>query len=121
MGTRFRAQGRGPGVGLDCLGLVIVAGAVAGVRLPDEAGYSLRGEELGRLDLAIAEAMVPVERAEAGDVLLFEPGPEMRHLGVWTGSSLIHAHAGLRRVVEGPVDPAWRLIGAYRFHDGHGE
>lgn len=115
VGTRFRGQGRVSGVGLDCLGVVIVAAAAAGVRLPDEADYSLRGEGLLRLDARIAEAMVRVERAEAGDVLLFEPGSAIRHLGVWTGTSLIHAHAGLRRVVEGPVDPAWALIGIYRF------
>ena len=115
VGTRFRGQGRVVGVGLDCLGVVIVAASAAGVRLPDEVDYSLRGEGLLRLDARIADAMRRVDLAGAGDVLLFEPGPLMRHLGVWTGASLIHAHAGLRRVVEGPVDPAWALIGIYRF------
>ena len=115
VGTRFRVQGRVPGVGLDCLGVVIIAGLGAGVRLPDAADYLLRGAGVLRLDARIAEAMLRVDRAGAGDVMLFEPGPEMRHLGVWTGVSVIHAHAGLRRVVEGPVDPAWTLIGIYRF------
>lgn len=115
VGTRFRGQGRVSGVGLDCLGVVIFAAAAAGVRLPDAPDYSLRGEGLLRLDQRIAAAMLRVDSAGAGDVMLFEPGPAMRHLGVWTGSSLIHAHAGLRRVVEGPVDPAWTLIGIYRF------
>lgn len=118
VGTRFRVQGRVPGVGLDCAGVVQVAARAAGTALPDEPGYSLRGEGLARVDALIAAAMERVDAADAGDVLLFDPGGGMRHLGVWTGTSLIHAHAGLRRVVEGPADPAWALIGAFRFREG---
>jgi hypothetical protein len=36
------------------------------------------------------------------------------HLGVRTADGFVHAHAGLRRVVETPGMPEWPLVGAYR-------
>jgi hypothetical protein len=49
-----------------------------------------------------------------GDLLVIAPAPRRRHLAVVTPAGIVHAHAGLARVVEGPIDPAWSIIGAWR-------
>lgn len=121
VGTRFRLQGRTPGLGLDCIGVVIVAAAGAGVRLADQRDYALGGEEQARLDAALAGQMTPVGEAAAGDVLAFAPAAGLRHLGVWTGEGIVHAHAGLRRVVEGPAPAEWVRVGAWRLPAAEGE
>jgi murein DD-endopeptidase / murein LD-carboxypeptidase len=115
VGTRFRVQGRLPGVGLDCLGVVQVAARAAGAELPDADGYDLRGGGMLALDAALAAAMRRVAVACPGDVLLVAPGARLRHLGVVTDLGIVHAHAGLRRVVEGPPGPDWVRLGAFRF------
>lgn len=57
----------------------------------------------------------PVGRYARGDILLMQAGPAQFHLGCWTGESLIHADARLRRVVELPGPPPWPLLGAWHF------
>jgi cell wall-associated NlpC family hydrolase len=106
IGTRFRLHGRDPATGLDCVGLVACAYALTD-ELP--TGYPLRGgaadDYLRMIDqFAGRSAGAPVP----ADTLLIAPGPQQFHVGIWTGASLIHAHAGLRKVVETPgtiVDP----------------
>ena len=100
IGTPFRLQGRGRD-GLDCVGLIILAHGIED-DAPDN--YGLRG-----FDRAAAEALLGrhferrhTETPEPGDVVLLLPGRAQLHLGHWTGSGLVHAHAGLRRVVETP-------------------
>lgn len=111
VGTRFRAQGRLPGVGLDCVGVVACA---AGVGAP--SGYDLRGRDCEEAEARLTGlGFRVVDKAREGDVLLVEPGAGSRHLAVVTAPGLVvHAHAGLRRVVEGPVDPAWRILSIWR-------
>lgn len=108
--TRFRAQGRGD-EGLDCIGLVAAALGQGGVR----RDYAMRGgcaEVLAR-ELA-AVGLGPVEAAEAGDVVVLRAGPGQLHLGIGTGDGLVHADAGLRRVVERPGPVPWPMIGVWR-------
>ncbi len=115
VGTRFRPQGRRAGVGLDCIGVALIAAAAA--RCPAAApAYALGGDHEGRLDDAIAAlGCILVVAPEPGDLLVLAPGAGRRHLAVATPGGLVHAHAGLRRVVEGPLDPACRLVAAWRF------
>lgn len=110
VGTRFRAQGRGSD-GLDCVGLVAAALAVPGVR----GDYALRGGCVRRVNEGLAAAgLVSVGEAAAGDVLVMQAGPGQLHLGLWTGEGLVHADAGLRRVVERPGAAPWAVIGVWR-------
>ena len=107
-GTRFRLGGRAPAHGLDCVGLVLAALAKTGRSIPAVRGYALRNAAIARwsdaFDAAgLAAAAAPVRR---GDVLLLRPGPAQWHLAIAVdGARIAHAHAGLRRVVIGPVDP----------------
>jgi murein DD-endopeptidase / murein LD-carboxypeptidase len=111
VGVRFRPQGRSPEHGLDCIGLV--AKALALERVPD--AYSLCGGGLNELESELGKAgLARVADAKMGDVLVMRAGAGQLHLGVWTGSGLVHADAGLRRVVERPGPSPWPVTGIWR-------
>ncbi len=120
LGTRFRAQGRG-GDGVDCVGLV----AAALGRLEVRQDYALRGGCLARLEAELRGAgLVRGQGLAPGDVLVMRAGPGQLHLGVWTGGGLVHADAGLRRVVERPGEVPWPVVAVWRLpavHPAHAE
>jgi cell wall-associated NlpC family hydrolase len=117
IGVRFRPQGCDAATGLDCAGLVWTAYAAAGVRLVRPAAYPLRGWPRARIEAALAAAgFAPAGgAARAGDVALIALAAGQFHLGLIGDATFVHAHAGLRRVVETPLDaavraaPRWRL------------
>ncbi len=111
IGTRFRPQGRDAAHGLDCIGLV--AAAIDVRSAPRD--YALRGGSGARLAAELGKAgLRPVDSMRPGDVLVFAPGPAQLHLGLFTGSGLVHGDAGLRRVVERPLPFPWPLVGIWR-------
>ncbi len=115
VGTRFRVQGRLPGTALDCVGVALLAAGAAGCRV-DVPFYTLSGDHETRLDAAIAAiGCTPVLTACPGDLLVVAPAAARRHLAVVTERGAVHAHAGLGRVVEGPLDPAWTPVAVWRF------
>lgn len=118
VGTPFRLHGRDPATGLDCIGLVGAALAAAGGQPVAPAGYSLRNLGIDRwLPLAERSGLTPVSGPiEGDDVLLFALGFAQHHLGIAINPvDIVHAHAGLRRVVRQPRDPAWRIGAIWRF------
>ena len=122
VGTPFRAQGRVPGRGLDCAGVIVHAGKRFGFVEGDETGYSLTGNG-ARIERALARAgLVRVKRgaAQVGDVLVFDLGRGLLHLAIRSEHGLIHAHRGLGRVVEHGLDDSWQaaLVAVWRF-PGH--
>ena len=116
LGTRFRPQGRVPGLALDCVGVALVAAAAAGVVIVMPP-YRLGGDREADFDHVLRDAgcawLRPGE-ARSGDLLVVAPSPGRRHVAVVTDRGVVHAHAGLGRVVEGPLDPAWIPIAAWR-------
>ena len=111
VGTRFRLHGRDVESGLDCVGLI----AFAYDRADAPTGYSLRGGTGdGWAALLDGFTVRRICAVEAGDIMLLYAGPAQFHLGLWTGTSLIHADAGLRRVVELPGWPVWPVVGVWR-------
>ncbi|MGK6324506.1 peptidoglycan endopeptidase [Sphingomonas sp. DT-51] len=117
LGVRFRAQGRDPALGLDCVGVVATAlsraGAAVGA-LP--GGYRLRCGVLPALtlppELRACDGTMP------GDVLLLRVSPAQLHLAVRSERGLIHADAAAGRVVERPGEPPWPLVMAWRWAGG---
>ncbi|HEU4877051.1 MAG TPA: peptidoglycan endopeptidase [Sphingomicrobium sp.] len=112
--TRFVAQGRDPAIGLDCVGLALLAYAIdpAGVR--DD--YRLSGAHRSAI-LRFAEPRfrrVSRRRLRQGDLLLLRPGASQWHLGIWSGGGLIHADIASGRVVERPGAIAWPVAAALR-------
>lgn len=118
VGTPFRLHGRDRKNGLDCVGVLAVAFATCGLSARLPARYSLRAHNLPNLTpittgLGLREAEDPIE---AGDVILVHPGACQYHLAIATTlNRFVHAHAGLRRVVEGPLPAHWPVIGHWRF------
>lgn len=117
VGAAFRLHGRVPETGLDCVGLVWAAHGLAGITLTAPRAYPLRGWRAERIVAALdasglARCVLP---ARAGDVALIDAGAGQHHLAVLGRDSHVHAHAGLRRVVETPgwpdgVASVWRAI-----------
>jgi murein DD-endopeptidase / murein LD-carboxypeptidase len=111
LGVKFRLHGRQPEFGLDCVGLVAIA-CDANEGVP--SGYSLRNSNDDQwtaiLD-QLAERRIRGEKP--GDIILLRAGPALLHLGIWTGDSLIHAHALIGQIVETPGRPAWPIIGIW--------
>ena len=114
LGTRFVAQGRDPAIGLDCVGLALLAYAIDPVGVSDD--YRLSGAHRGTI-LRLAGTnfrRVARTRMRCGDLLLLQPGAAQWHLGIWTGGGLIHADIASRKVVERPGAAAWRVAAALR-------
>lgn len=114
VGTRFRPQGRTPGLGLDCVGVLLVAATAAGVSVAAVPVYRLGGNTPDVGAVLAAHGAVPVEIAAAGDILVFAPVAGQIHFAIVTPTGIVHAHAGLDRVVEGPIDATWSVVGAWR-------
>lgn len=115
VGTRFRPQGRTPGLGLDCVGVVLVAARAARIVPAMVPAYALGGDDEADIEALLAEnGCRVVATALPGDILVVAPSPRRRHLAIVTPAGAVQAHAGLRRVVEGPIDAGWAIIGAWR-------
>jgi lipoprotein Spr len=117
VGTPFRLHGRDATTGLDCVGLVVLAAERAGWRMPRLLpAYSLRGTSVRKAEEALSGCgLVQVQAVAEGAILLAESGPMQLHLMVQTGDGIVHAHAGLGRVVLTPPPSLWPLAGVWRF------
>jgi lipoprotein Spr len=113
VGARFRPQGRSPDA-LDCVGLVLAAFRIPAEEAPRD--YRLRGDHREAMELQLAKHFrrVPRARLQAGDLMLLRVAADQLHLAVRTPAGFVHAHAGLRTVVETPGLPLWPLLAVYR-------
>lgn len=114
VGTRFVAQGRDPAIGLDCVGLALLAYEFAAEQVRDD--YRMSGAHRAAI-LEFAKVWfwrVPRRPRRAGDLLLLRPGAAQWHLAIWTGDGLIHADIISRRIVERPGPPAWPVAAVLR-------
>lgn len=122
LGTPFRHQGRLPGVGIDCLGLIVhaVHGEAHDVRayhkLPDSPALEAA---LGALfeDLQVDY----LEDAPTGAVVSFASGARrrVRHLGIRTDAGMVHADARLGVVELSLCEPflsQFHRAHRYRWH-----
>ena len=109
IGAKFRLGGRDPRFGLDCVGLVAWA-----LEADAPAGYGLRGGVPERVMALLDARLARVDAVAPGDVLLFAAGPGQLHLAIASERGMIHADAGLRRVVERPGVTPWPVLGVWR-------
>jgi NlpC/P60 family putative phage cell wall peptidase len=132
LGTRFHHQGSKKNVGCDCIGLIRGVGIACGiypadfVTLPEVAqfhGYGLRPSN-GQLEKGCEMFAMPIalDDATAGDFVLMAFEREPCHLAILGdyhggGLSLIHAYAGVRKVIEHVLSDDWRarIVAAYAF------
>lgn len=119
LGTPFHHQGRAPGVGLDCAGVVVCVAHALGLSAADVRGYSRQPDPvLFRALLREHLIELPGEGA-AGDVLTFWLGRE-QHLAIVTALTplrILHAWQPAGAVVEHDCNPLWvrRARGWFRF------
>lgn len=108
LGTPWRHQGRQPGIGLDCAGLVLWVAHELGLSDFEITDYPRlpRGDRL--IGLATAAGFVPREVARPGDVLCMAMVEHPQHLAISTGRGIVHACMQRGRVVEHRVDAGWR-------------
>ena len=123
MDTKFRHQGRVPGVGVDCVGVVVCALKDAGGLVNDKVGYS-RIPSNGLLMRSIREHCEQINQSEVslGDIMLFDFGHEPQHVAVVTGVdplTLTHAYSSVGKVVKNGFDDTWkrRLVACFRIKD----
>jgi cell wall-associated NlpC family hydrolase len=119
VGAPFRLRGRDPATGLDCVGLVAKALEAVGLPVHHIAPYAIRQRDFSS-QLAAAKGHFDEADGtpEPGDLLLFRPGPAQAHLAiVGTGGALVHAHAGLGRVVLTPPPWPWPVERHWRLRD----
>ncbi|MCJ2178685.1 NlpC/P60 family protein [Novosphingobium album (ex Hu et al. 2023)] len=117
VGVPFRLHGRDPRSGLDCIGVLEAACSACGITTRLPARYTLRSRRLPPLaDIAARLGLFETHgQPEPGDVLFVQPGPCQQHLMIATGPCrFVHAHAGLRRVVEGPLPAGWAVSRHWR-------
>ena len=119
VGVRFRLQGCDRVIGVDCVGLVWAAYAAAGVRLARPRDYPLRGWDRARVEAGLSHAgFAAVADRAVGDVALITLAAGQFHLGLIGPDRLVHAHAGLRRVVETPLGDGLGVVERWRFGGG---
>ena len=104
----FRLHGRAPDRGFDCVGLVAYAW-----RVDVPTGYAMRGTPRDRIERVLADLGFESADALPGAVALIAAGPGQLHLGVATGTGVIHADAAARCVVERAAPLPWPILAAW--------
>ena len=115
IGVRFRAQGRDPTAGLDCIGVAMMATRVPGDRVRrDYCLHSSDPDEVnGEFDRCGFVRIAP-PAARDGDVLLVRPAASALHVVILTDTGYLHADMRLRKVVEVPGPVSWPILSAWR-------
>lgn len=118
LGTRFRPQGRLPEHGLDCVGLIALAGELPPEMVPN--GYRLRSEATeGLLSRTFGGRVrrIPDGDAQEGDVLMVRAGVGQSHLVILVEGGFIHADARVGKVVERPGPVGWPVVASWRIEE----
>lgn len=123
LGTPFHHQGRLPGVGLDCAGVVVCAARELGINVHDVKGYG-RIPTNGMFPAAVEGHCYRIAQADVqpGDLMMFAFRTEPQHIAIVSRGEptmLIHASSDVGKVVENRLDDTWqkRLRGCYRLRE----
>ena len=118
IGTPFRHRGRTLGIEVDCAGIVVGTGRMAGLTKADELDYS-KDPQSDRMRAVLDRHLIRVPFVDMmpADVLWFAFDKDPQHLGIYTGRNLIHAYARRGECVEHILDRTWaqRIRAVYRY------
>lgn len=127
-GTPFKHQGRKPGIGCDCVGLLIgIAGSVLGVRDTFDYQYGRDPNNWAiKKELDSSPVLFCKEDKHdiaVGDIAIFHLGKHQipHHVGIISDYSdisfgIIHCYQNIGRVVEHRMNDVWkkRIMYLYR-------
>lgn len=118
VGTPFHHQGRQPGVGLDCIGVVVAVGRAVGMPIKDRTDYG--GQPVSGLlqrELDAQWVRLPgIKHARPGDILLMRFAREPQHVAVLTDRrTIIHCYEHIGYCCEHRLAGVWqaRIVRAY--------
>lgn len=122
LGTPFRHQGRIPGTGLDCAGVVVEVARAVGASPLDVSGYG-RVPANGQLEATLdaqpdLQRILDLDARQPGDILLLRFAGEPQHLALLTADdTLIHSYEAVGRCCEHRLSSMWaaRIVRVYRF------
>lgn len=121
--TPFKHQGRIPGVGIDCAGVVICASKELGQSFEDLTNYNMRPSQEDVLSKIIASGFydISLDNAIPGDLVLMAYDGNIQHIAVITEINpmyILHAVNG-KKVIEHRLDGAWkdRVRRVFRFEE----
>ena len=120
LGTPWAHQGRTPGVGIDCAGVIVHILKINGIGY-DVSGYA--HEPNGELTLHADSCLtrILVSSMQPADVLIFRIKRLPQHVALATDKGILHSFnrgAGtLSKVVETGLTDQWRahIVAAYKF------
>jgi len=117
LGTPFLHQGRQPGRGLDCAGLVLWVGHALGLTDFELTNYPRLPEEDRLLDLAARAGFIETRAPRPGDVHCLRLLQHPQHLAIATEAGIIHACQRRGQVIEHRLDTGWRarIVASYRY------
>jgi lipoprotein Spr len=116
VGTPFRLHGRSPASGVDCVGLALLSVRRAGLHAEEPPPYRLHAGPTPPVEIWMhAAGFVAPRLACAGDIVLVRISALQPHLVIDAGDGVIHAHAGLGRVVIMPMPAEWRELSRWRY------
>jgi len=121
IGTRFRHQGRQPGLGLDCAGLIAFVAGEVGMVVRDDVTYR-RNPDSAHLIATMDASFRRLYTFDAGigDIFGFwiRRDDEPKHLAIKVAPTrFVHVWDSIRCVVETVLDYRWldRIWGAWAF------
>ncbi|MCE7798642.1 C40 family peptidase [Sphingobium sufflavum] len=114
IGTPFRLHGRCD-AGVDCVGLLWLSLCRAGLSVPDPPPYRLRAGVAPMVAGWMAAAGFGAGTGRRpGDLVVVRVSALQPHLLIDTGDAIIHAHAGLGRVVRMAMPAEWPELSRWR-------
>lgn len=121
--TPFKHQGRLPGVGIDCAGVVICASKKLGQEFEDLTNYKLRPSQDDILKKIIKSGFydVELENIKIGDLLLMSYENNIQHIAVVSNLNptyIIHAVTN-KKVIEHRLTDGWKdkIRRCFRFEE----
>lgn len=116
VGTAFRLHGRSRATGVDCVGLALLSARAAGLRVEEPPPYTLRaGSSPPIADWMHKAGFVAAPRRCPGDIVVVRINALQPHLVIDAMDRVVHAHAGLGRVVVMPPPAEWSELSRWHF------
>lgn len=115
--TPYQHQGKAPGVGLDCVGIIECAYAAAGLVIPLHNNYGR--EPMGNfLKLTLEKYFKLTSSPKTADIMLIAYFGVPHHLAIYNDGRMIHSSSATEKVIEHRISAAWKrmTIGYYTWH-----